>query len=81
MSEHHIDHCIGNELSVRVWFDYEPPQQEVIYSDNPQPGFPAAVTINSVEADASCNDILDCLNKKTLDDLEQACFESIEGEQ
>jgi len=81
MSEHSTDHQIGDELLVRVCFDYEPLQQEIVHSDNPQPGFPAVIIINSIQARMSGDEILYCLNQKTLDDLEQACFESMENEQ
>lgn len=85
MGEQSFTTVIGDEdeLSVVVYFDYEPAQEEIIYSDNPQPGFAAVAMITDVvvNADSILNaaSIVECLNNETLEKLVVGSHEHMES--
>jgi len=73
MSNHKLNHHIGEDTSVVIQFDYTPEQEEIIYPDEKsQPHYPAQIEINQVLI--GDDDIKECLNEGCLDDLEIACW-------
>lgn len=76
--EQSIETHIGDEIEVRVWFDYEPPQFQTYW----EPGCDSEIEINAVlvEGDKEKN-IADILSPETLEHLRMRCFEYMEAEQ
>ena len=70
MKEQLLVTMIGEDLSVKVYFEYQPEEPETLE----EPGCPSEVTINNVFVDSELEqDIEDCLNERTLDKLKEEC--------
>jgi len=76
MTELNITCWIGDELAVDVYYDYDPGEPEVLYPiDKAHPGCGAEIIVNMVMVNGS--DILNCLNQKTINKIEDNINEFI----
>ena len=73
----YIDSYIGEDTAVKVYFDYTPPEPEVLYpNDKAQPGYPAEIDITSVTI-AGDDNILEDLTETVTMRFEQEAWDSI----
>lgn len=71
--EHHI---FGIDVTVQA--DYSKGQREIVYSDNPQPGFDQEIEITSVFIGTT--DIFMILNDEIIEDLTAEAWEHLPEE-
>lgn len=69
---------LGDDTEVKVCYEYEPAQKEILApNEAAQPGFPARIELCEVLIDG--DDVLDDLNSECIGRLEQACWAHFEA--
>jgi len=79
MEEQYITSQIGSEVEVKVYFDYQPEEPEVLHpSEDAYPGCPSEVIINSVcVGGVNGMDLLEVLDGACISALEEECEQSV----
>lgn len=77
MSEHTLDTVLGDEIEVKVIFDFQPEEKQTW----DYPGYPASVDIEAVLVNGrEDSDIQAVLSDKVIDSLTMECFGELNNE-
>ena len=76
MSGHYITTTIGNEVTVVVYFDYQPEEKQT----HTDPGVASSATVEAVYLFGEESfDIIDVLSNTTISRLEEECLTELEA--